>query len=120
DREQPVITLHGLHPFGRDPNAGVAAVGMIEGSRSMSLEPRLVGWTRDLCDAALVLLVTLCLLTIALGRVLPLTGRTTLAGAGGSMEPAVHLGSAGVAVPDNQRRVWCGRGAGRSSLPCGR
>jgi signal peptidase len=65
----------------------------------MSLEPRLANWTRDVCDAALVLLVALSLLTIALGRVLPLTGRTTLAVAGGSMEPAIHLGSAIVVEP---------------------
>ena len=65
----------------------------------MSLEPRLATWTRDVCDAALVLLVALCLLTIALGRVLPLTGRATLAVAGGSMEPAIHLGSAIVVEP---------------------
>jgi signal peptidase len=65
----------------------------------MSLEPRLASWTRDVCDAALVLLVALCLLTIALGRVLPLTGRTTLAVAGGSMEPAIGLGSAIVIEP---------------------
>ena len=65
----------------------------------MPLEPRLATWTRDVCDAALVLLVALCLLTIALGRVLPLTGRTTLAVAGGSMEPAIHLGSAIVVEP---------------------
>ena len=65
----------------------------------MSLEPRLASWTRDLCDAALVLLVAICLLTIALGRVLPITGRTTLAVAGGSMEPAIGLGSAIVVEP---------------------
>lgn len=65
----------------------------------MSLEPRLAIWIRDMCDAALVLLVALCLMTIALGRVLPLTGRTTLAVAGGSMEPAINLGSAIVVEP---------------------
>ena len=65
----------------------------------MSFEPRLASWTRDVCDAALILLVALCLLTIALGRVLPLTGGTTLAVAGGSMEPAIHLGSAIVVEP---------------------
>jgi len=74
----------------------------------MSLEPRLTGWTRDVCDAALVLLVALCLLTIALGRVLPLTGRTTLAVAGGSMEPAIHLGSALVVEPVEPRSLAVG------------
>ncbi len=74
----------------------------------MSLEPRLAGWTRDVCDAALVLLVAVCLLTIALGRVLPLTGRTTLAVAGGSMEPAIHLGSAIVVEPVDPRSLAVG------------
>ena len=74
----------------------------------MSLEPRLASWTRDVCDAALVLLVVLCLLTIALGRVLPLTGRTTLAVAGGSMEPAIHLGSAIVVEPVDPRSLAVG------------
>jgi signal peptidase len=50
-------------------------------------------------DAALVLLVVLCLFTIALGRVLPLIGRTTLVVAGGSMEPAISLGSAIIVEP---------------------
>jgi signal peptidase I len=81
---------------------------MIEGSRSMSLEPRLVSWTRDLCDAALVLLVALCLLTISIGRVLPLTGRTTLAVAGGSMEPTISLGSAIVVEPVDPRSLAVG------------
>ena len=74
----------------------------------MPLEPRLTGWTRDACDAALLLLVALCLLTIALGRVLPLTGRTTLAVAGGSMEPAIHLGSALVVEPVEPRSLAVG------------
>ena len=74
----------------------------------MPHEPRLASWTRDLCDAALVLLVAICLLTIALGRVLPLTGRTTLAVAGGSMEPAIHLGSALVVEPVEPRSLAVG------------
>jgi signal peptidase I len=52
-----------------------------------------------LCDAALVLLVALCLLTIALERLVPLTGRTTFVVAGGSMEPAIGIGSAIVVEP---------------------
>jgi signal peptidase len=74
----------------------------------MSFEPRLASWTRDVCDAALVLLVALCLLTIAIGRVLPLTGATTLAVAGGSMEPAIHLGSAIVVEPVDPRSLAVG------------
>jgi signal peptidase len=74
----------------------------------MSLEARLATWTRDLCDAVLVLLVALCLLTIALGRMLPLTGRTTLVVAGGSMEPAISLGSAIVVEPVDPRSLAVG------------
>jgi signal peptidase I len=74
----------------------------------MSFEGRLASWTRDVCDAALILLVALCLLTIGLGRVLPLTGRTTLAVAGGSMEPAIHLGSAIVVEPVDPRSLAVG------------
>jgi signal peptidase I len=74
----------------------------------MSFEARLASWTRDVCDAALILLVALCLLTIGLGRVLPLTGRTTLAVAGGSMEPAIHLGSAIVVEPVDPRSLAVG------------
>jgi signal peptidase len=65
----------------------------------MSSDTRIALWTRELCDAALVLLVALCLLTVVLGRLVPLTGRTTLVVAGGSMEPAIGLGSAIVVEP---------------------
>jgi signal peptidase I len=65
----------------------------------MTTDTRITLWAREACDAALLLLVALCLLTIALGRVLPLTGRTTLVVAGGSMEPAISLGSAIVVDP---------------------
>ena len=65
----------------------------------MTTDTRITIWARDLFDGLLVLLVALCLLTIALGRVLPLTGRTTLVVAGGSMEPAISVGSAIVVEP---------------------
>ena len=74
----------------------------------MSPETRIVIWTRDLFDAALVLLVALCLFTIALGRVVPLTGRTTLVVAGGSMEPAIGIGSAIVVEPVDPRSLAVG------------
>lgn len=74
----------------------------------MTADTRVVLWARDLFDAALVLLVALCLLTIALGRVLPLTGRTTLVVAGGSMEPAIGLGSAIVVEPVDPRSLAVG------------
>ena len=65
----------------------------------MTTDTRIALRARDVIDAALVLLVVICLFTIALGRVLPLTGRTTLVVAGGSMEPAISLGSAIVVEP---------------------
>jgi signal peptidase I len=65
----------------------------------MTTNTRMALWAREAIDAALVLLVVICLFTIALGRVLPLTGRTTLVVAGGSMEPAISLGSAIVVEP---------------------
>jgi len=65
----------------------------------MTTNTRIALWAREAIDAALVLLVVICLFTIALGRVLPLTGRTTLVVAGGSMEPAISLGSAIVVEP---------------------
>jgi signal peptidase len=72
---------------------------MTKGAQLMTTDTRIALWAREACDAALVLLVVLCLFTIALGRVLPLTGRTTLVVAGGSMEPAISLGSAIVVEP---------------------
>jgi signal peptidase I len=74
----------------------------------MTTNTRIALWAREAIDAALILLVTLCLLTIALGRVLPLTGRTTLAVAGGSMEPAINLGSAIVVEPVDPRSLAVG------------
>jgi signal peptidase I len=65
----------------------------------MTTDTRIALWAREVFDAALVLLVVICLFTIALGRVLPLTGRTTLVVAGGSMEPTIALGSAIVVEP---------------------
>jgi len=74
----------------------------------MTTDTRIALWARELLDAALVLLVALCLLTIALGRILPLTGRTTLVVAGGSMEPAISLGSAIVVEPVDPRSLAVG------------
>jgi len=74
----------------------------------MTTDTRIAFWAREALDAALVLLVALCLMTIALGRVLPLTGRTTLVVAGGSMEPAIGLGSAIVVEPVDPRSLAVG------------
>jgi signal peptidase len=74
----------------------------------MTTATRIALWAREAIDAALILLVTLCLLTIALGRIVPMTGRTTLAVAGGSMEPAINLGSAIVVEPVDARSLAVG------------
>ena len=60
---------------------------------------RLATWMRGFLDGVLVLLLALCLLAIVLARLVPLTGRTTLVVAGGSMVPAIGLGSAVVVEP---------------------
>jgi signal peptidase len=85
----------------------------------MSRTTRIAIWTRDLCDAVLILLVALCLLTIALGRVLPLTGRTTLVVAGGSMEPAIAIGSALVVEPVDPHSLAVGDVVSLRSGPAG-
>lgn len=54
---------------------------------------------RRTIDAALVALVVLVLIGVALGRIVPMTGRQTLVIGGGSMEPAIHLGDAVVVDP---------------------
>ena len=74
----------------------------------MTTDARIALWAHEALDAALVLLVVICLFTIILGRVLPLTGRTTLVVAGGSMEPAIPLGSAIVVEPVDPRSLAVG------------
>ena len=77
---------------------GAAAFGLTEG-HSVSSGQRLLTWTRRGLDLALILLVVTCLLTIVLARVVPLTGRSTLVVAGGSMAPALDIGTAVVVEP---------------------
>jgi signal peptidase len=74
----------------------------------MTIDRRTALWAREAIDAALVLLVAICLLTIFLGRVLPLTGRSTLVVAGGSMEPTISLGSAIIVEPIDPRALAVG------------
>jgi signal peptidase I len=54
---------------------------------------------RRVVDALLVVLVSTCLVAIVLARGVPLTGRSTFVVGGGSMEPAIALGSAVVVEP---------------------
>ena len=65
----------------------------------MTAVDRFLTWTRRALDLALVLLVASCLATIVIARVAPLTGRSTLVVAGGSMVPALQLGTAVVVEP---------------------
>ncbi len=56
-------------------------------------------WLRRIVDIALIALIVIVLAVIALGKVVPLTGRQSIIIGGGSMEPAIHLGSAVVVSP---------------------
>ena len=60
---------------------------------------RLAIWARRSFDVLLVVLIVVCLLTVVLARVVPLTGRSTFVVAGGSMAPAISVGSAVVVEP---------------------
>ena len=65
----------------------------------MASNRRVATWARRLIDGALVLLVLISLLTMVLARVVPLTGRSTFVVAGGSMAPAIAVGSAVIVEP---------------------
>ena len=56
-------------------------------------------WLRRIVDIALITLILVVLAGVVLGKLVPLTGRETLAIGGRSMEPAIPIGSAIVVVP---------------------
>jgi signal peptidase len=56
-------------------------------------------WLRRIVDVALITLILAVLAAVALGKLVPLTGRETLAIGGRSMEPAIPIGSAIVVAP---------------------
>jgi signal peptidase I len=56
-------------------------------------------WLRRIVDVALIALILVVLAGVVLGKIVPLTGRETLAIGGRSMEPAIPIGSAIVVVP---------------------
>ncbi len=60
---------------------------------------RIRGWARRAVDVALVVVVLVALFGVVLGRLVPLTGRTTFVVAGGSMEPTIPLGAAVIVEP---------------------
>jgi signal peptidase len=56
-------------------------------------------WLRRIVDIALVALIVTVLAGVAMGKLVPLTGRQTIIIGGGSMSPAIPLGSAVVIGP---------------------
>jgi signal peptidase len=56
-------------------------------------------WLRRIVDLALIALIVAVLVAVALGKVVPFTGRQSIIIGGGSMEPAIPLGSAAVVTP---------------------
>jgi signal peptidase I len=56
-------------------------------------------WLRRIVDLALIGLIVAVLLAVALGKVVPVTGRESIVIGGRSMEPAIPLGSTVVITP---------------------
>ncbi|MEO8436870.1 MAG: signal peptidase I [Chloroflexota bacterium] len=73
----------------------------------MRFDDGLATWTRRGLDVALIVLVVVCLFGVFLGRIVPLTGRTTLVVSGGSMEPTLPVGAAIIdeSVPSSELAV---------------
>src|SRR5689334_5903027 len=65
----------------------------------MRLSARRFATLRRVCDSLLIALIVVVLFGVMLGRVVPLTGRTTLVIGGGSMEPTIPMGAAVVVDP---------------------
>ena len=55
-------------------------------------------WLRRIVDIALIALIVIVLGGVALGKLVPLTGRATVVIGGGSMAPVIPLGSASGAL----------------------
>jgi len=65
----------------------------------MSTNARAATWLRRFVNGALILLVIVSLFATVLARVVPMTGRSTFVVAGGSMSPAIGIGSAVIVDP---------------------
>ena len=65
-------------------------------------------WLRRIVDIALITMILVVLAAVVLGKIVPLTGRETLAIGGRSMEPAIPIGSAVVVVPVDPARLAAG------------
>ena len=74
----------------------------------MRLSARRFATLRRICDSLLVALIVVVLFGVILGRLVPLTGRTTLIIGGGSMEPAIRMGAAVVVDPVAPRAIRVG------------
>ena len=74
----------------------------------MTLTPRRLATLRRICDSLLIVLIAVVLFGVALGRLVPLSGRTTLIIGGGSMEPAMPIGSAVVVDPVSPADIHVG------------
>jgi signal peptidase len=74
----------------------------------MTLTPRRFATLRRICDSLLIVLIAVVLFGVVLGRLVPLSGRTTLIIGGGSMEPALPIGAAVVVDPVNPVDVRVG------------
>jgi signal peptidase len=69
---------------------------------------RAIGIIRRVLDALLLALIIVVLGGVVLGKLVPLTGRQTIVIGGGSMEPAVPLGSAVIIRPVDAAQLAVG------------
>jgi signal peptidase I len=56
-------------------------------------------WFRRIVDVVLIAMIIAVLAAVAIGKLVPLTGRQSIIIGGASMEPAIRLGSAAVVTP---------------------
>ena len=63
---------------------------------------------RRIADMALIALILIVVGAVALGRLVPLTGRQSIVIGGASMEPAIHVGAAVVITPVDPRELAVG------------
>jgi signal peptidase I len=56
-------------------------------------------WFRRIIDVVLIALIIMVLAAVAVGKLVPLTGRQSIIIGGASMEPAIRLGSAVIVTP---------------------
>jgi signal peptidase len=65
----------------------------------MMILARATRWLRRIIDVVLIALIIVVLATVAVGKLVPLTGRQSIIIGGASMEPAIHIGSAVIVSP---------------------